>query len=442
MNRRDFLKLSAFAAVGAPFGAKAWEKPQPPFDPNEDWPKEAWENAYRPKDFIYVKPAATLVGDHAVAIIWKTQEIATGWAEVSQDGGATWKRVWSGDDGICDILRTTHIALVEDYDPAKPLKYRVVSRPIAEYSRFGPVRYSGETIPDGKLTGYYIGRGYKPFAKARAEKYTGEEFVEEGEVGAIDAVEIAMFTDVHHSIPYYPKLLKAVPENLSLAVFAGDICDFSRSAPDFEKHLMAPMSYLSRTKKCLVRFVRGNHETMGLYAAHVRTHVALQDNAFYGALTIGDTRFVFLDTGNESHAAKRLDPDDFFRMPAYFAQENAWLRREVASADWKNAKRRIAFAHIPPSYAVEGGRCAEITEMYRTLGDAGLTLLCAGHVHDGSFVPPEAGRPFPMAIGGGPYDKRGKFNSIATVTRVTVKKDALTVRQYDLNGDEVFNVNV
>ena len=463
MDRRSFLKMSFFAAAGAPGVAKAWEKPLPAFDPSEDWPQESWEDAYAPGDFIYVKPTVTPIGERKVAIIWKTREIATGWALVSQDGGATWTKVWSGDDGICDTLRTTHIAVFEDYDSAKPLKYRAVSRPIAEYGRFGQVRYSGETIVDGKLSGYYIGKGYRPFAKARAEKYTGEEFVEEGEIAALDpnALEIVMFNDVHHAIPFYPKLLKSVPSRLSLAVFAGDICDHARSTEDFDKHLMAPMAYLSRHTQCLTRFVRGNHETMGLYAPHVRNHVALQDNAFYGAVTLGGTRIVFLDTGNDVHDNGRPDPDCYYRMEPYFAQENAWLKREVASAEWRNAKTRIAFAHIPPTYAKPDAKIdaktgkprpcytagAPIGEMYRTLGDAGLSLLCAGHMHDAAWIGPAEGRPFPMAIGGGPSDKRGNHGiGIATVTRLTIKNHALggdiDVVQTDLNGEEVFRVGL
>ena len=452
MNRREFLKLSAMFAAGAPLGASAWEKPKPPFDPSEGWQHEAWENAYRPDDFIYVKPTVTPVGDHEAAIIWKTREIATGWAEVSQDGGTTWKKVWSGEDGICDTLRTTHIALVEDYDPSKPLKYRAVSRPIAEYGRFGQVRYSGEMIPDGNLQGYYIGKGYRPFAKARAEKYTGEEFVEEGEVAAInpESMDIVMFNDVHHSISFYPKLLKNVPKTLSLAVFAGDICDHARSKEDFDKHLMAPLAYLTRTTHCLSRFVRGNHETMGLYAPHVRNHFALQDNAFYGAVTLGDTRIVFLDTGNDVHDNGRPDPDRYYRMEPYFAKELAWLKREVASPEWKNAKRRIGFAHIPPTYAKAGAKRPSytdgepLTRIYQTLGEANLTLMCAGHMHDAAFIEPAEERPYPLVIGGGPAEKRGKNGSVgnATATHVNIGKSAITIRQTDLNGEEVFTKQV
>ena len=43
-----------------------------------------------------------------------------------------------------------------------------------------------------------------------------------------------------------------------------------------------------------------------------------------------------------------------------------------------------------PSYTAGEG----ISEMYRTLGGAGLTLLCAGHMHDAAWIAPAEGRPF------------------------------------------------
>lgn len=461
MNRREFLKTSLLAAAGAPLGAKAWEKAKPPFDPSEDWPRQDWLDGYRWNDFIHVKPSAQLVDAHTVALVWRTRDIATGWAFVSQDGGATWRRVWSQTDGICDINTTFHQAVFRDYDPTKPLQYRVASRPIADRSRWGNVRYSGETLPEGALAGYYIDqKAYKALVAQRKEKYQGEEFVEEGAVAAIDPGDftVAMLNDIHHGIPRYPKLLDLAPEKLALIAFCGDICDHSRSTEDFDCFLAAPMSYASRRCHALTRFVRGNHETMGLYAGEVRRHCALQENALYGATTIGDTRLVFLDTGNVGADDEFAWTQNYYGMDEYIAREADWLKREVVSPEWKRAKRRIAFAHIPPNLyrdVSEGKgkdrktvrRRAEnrMNGLYEAFSDAGLTLLLAGHNHTPLFIPASAEYPYPMAIGGGPSDskdKKGGLGSISTLTAANVTAKGVRVTQKTLEGELVFDVTV
>ena len=104
---------------------------------------------------------------------------------------------------------------------------------------------------------------------------------------------------------------------------------------------------------------------------------------------------------------------------------------------------------IPPTYSKPGAKRPSytagegISEMYRSLGGAGLTLLCAGHMHDAAWIAPAEGRPFPMAIGGGPYEKCGKHGvDIATVTHVRVTPGAVKVRQTDLNCRELLVTEV
>lgn len=432
------MKRAAFAAAGAPLVAKAWEKPMPALGPSETWTEEAWENAYAPKDFIFVKPSVQLIGADKVGIFWKTKEIATGWADVSQDSGATWRKVWSSIDGIRDINTRTHLAVVEGYDMTKPLKYRAISRPIAEFGRFGHMRFAGEELDPGSLQGYYVKqKEYRQQLKTRNEKYSGEEYVEEGEIAAIrpDQFDIVMLNDVHHGLSFYPKLLDYAPKNVALTVFAGDILDHSRSEQDFDKFLDSAMAYAGRRTGCLTRFARGNHETMGLYAPFVRNHVALQDNALYGAVTVGDTRLLFLDTGNEGTDEGLNNWND---MDRHIAVERRWLDREIASPEWKGARRRIAFAHIPPDYG-KLKRSARIASLYEPLAAANLTLLCAGHEHDGHFEEPGEGRPYPMVIGGGPYkERKGGANCIATVSAVSVKSSFIELVQTNLDGQEIF----
>ena len=441
MNRREFLKIGALAAAGAPLGAKAWDKPMPFLDPSEDWMTQDWEDAYVWKDFIFVKPSVQPIGDGQVALQWVTREMATSWAEVSQDGGRTWTRIWGERDGIRDVFTRRHLAVVENYDLTRALKYRVVARPISEASQWGNVRYAGENLAPGSLQGYYIkAKEYKELVRRRKESgYEGEAYTAEGEIAAIapSGFDVAMVNDVHHNIPFYPDFLKCMSDKTALAVFAGDICDHARSPDDFDKHLMAPMAYLSMHRHCLVKYVRGNHETMGPYARNVRDHIALENDAFYGAMTIGETRLVFLDTGNVGADDEFSWTQFYYGMDHYFRREIAWLRDETASSAWKGARYRIAFAHIPPE------RQTRVNWLYDVLNGANLSLLMAGHEHYAHFEPSRGGTPYPLVIGGGPTRDHGKRGEpIATVSTLSVRPEGLSVVQTGIDGKEIFREKI
>lgn len=444
MNRRGFLKGVALAAMGTPFGAAAWDRPVPPLGEAEDWYKQTFlDGAYKWDEFIHVKPFVQPIGERTLSIMWQTRYAAYAWMMVSQDEGATWRRVWSQKDGIRDVNTTFHEAVVADWDPSKKLLYRVVARPIEMRSQWGNVKFFGEDLPNKALQGYYIDqKAWKALVKDRKENgYKGEEFSEEGVLKPIDPEDfsLVMFNDVHHGNPRYPKLIGHAPENTALAFFCGDICDHARSEEDFNCFLSAPMSYVSRKLKCGVRFSRGNHETMGLYAPFVRRHVATPGGRLYDAFSIGGTRILNLDTGEVGSDDGFDWTQNYYGMDEYFAEERAWIEREVASGEWKGAKKRIVFAHIPPD-----GK-TRVKELYAPLAAAGVTLLMCGHVHDGKFHAPCEARPYPMVTGGGPYDKPHKnpeINQLATISTARITSSGVKVAQRDLNGHEIFQTNL
>lgn len=444
MKRRDFLKASVAAAFGAPLVADAWQKPSISSPMQDTWFNELWRDIYNPKEFICVKPAVHILGTNTLGIWWKTNDIAVGWVDASQDGGKTYRRYWLEVDGVRSTNTCTHVAVIDDYDSSKPLKFRVVSRPIAEFGRFGQVRYKGEEIPGVNLKAYKVGiNAYNKFNRERINKYTGEEHIYEGEVAAInhDEFNVIMFNDIHHSLGLYPELLKYAPKSVALAVFAGDILDHSRSDADFDKHLSSPMAYVGKELKCLTSFARGNHEMMGLYAQFVRNHIPLFDGAFYGAFSIGSTRFAVLDSGMPTNSE---DPMllDRFAMEPYLKRERRWLEGEMASKEWKGAANRVAFAHIPPIGDTQKEYRNIDANLYKVV-ENDLSLLMAGHVHDGRYRKSGSMAKFPVLTGGGPYKTRGaKGNHMATLSVLSVKGASLEVYQIGLDGKENFREKV
>lgn len=444
MKRRDFLKASVAAAFGAPLVADAWQKPSMSRPMQDSWFNEPWQGMYDPNDFICVKPAVHIIGTNRLGVWWKTKDIAVGWVDASQDGGATYRRYWLERDGVRSTNTCTHIAVIDDYDSSKPLKFRAVARPIAEYGRFGQVRYKGETIPGVNLKAYDVGiYAYEKFARERAKRYTGEEYVYEGEVAAVNPGDynVVMFNDIHHTLGFYPELIKYAPKSVAFAVFAGDILDHARSDADFDKHLSAPMAYVGKELRCLTCFSRGNHEMMGVYSRYVRDHIALFDDSFYGAFSIGSVRFAVLDTGVPT---VREDPMllDGYAMGPYLKRERRWLERESASEEWKSAEKRVAFAHIPPYPDTAKEYRSINSEIYKVV-ENDLSLLMAGHLHNGRYHKPGTMAKFPVVVGGGPYRTRSaKGNRIATMSVLSVKGDSLEVYQVGLDGKESFRMKI
>lgn len=441
MDRRKFLKFSALAACGAPLAADAWEKPRPILSAAETWVDEPWKDVYLPDEFITVKPSVHRVGTDSLAFWWRTADIATGWVEVSQDGGATWRKCWYENDGIRSSNTTFHMAVMDGYDCTKPLKYRAVSRPIAEFARFGQVRYSGETIPGVKLDVYRVSYKYRGFNLARSKNYTGEVHVAEGEILPIDPenFKIVMLNNIHHQHKTLEVLLERVPENPALVVFNGSIIDFMRSEEDMNRYLNAPLAYYCRHLKCPVRFIRGLRETMGPYARYLRKHIPLQDNAFYGAFSIGRTRLLMMDTPRQSFK-EELEGESFVAMRELYARQNRFLLGEVAGDDWKKASRRIAFS----VYSPETGEAARDSEFNKLLFDPigkDLSLLMAAGSPLGvrKFIPAGGIARYPVAVGGGKRNKNPvKGDPLAAVTVLSVRKDSCEVTQIDCAGEEVY----
>ena len=131
----------------------------------------------------------------------------------------------------------------------------------------------------------------------------------------------------------------------------------------------------------------------------MRNYLALKSSRYYGATTISGVRFVFIDTGEDNEDG-HWAYSGLVDFDGYLARECEWLRKEVASADWKNARARIVLRHIPPSIKKT---CHErLAALDGILANAGVTLTMGAHWHNWRWHPSVPERPYPMIVGGGP----------------------------------------
>jgi 2',3'-cyclic-nucleotide 2'-phosphodiesterase (5'-nucleotidase family) len=182
--------------------------------------------------------------------------------------------------------------------------------------------------------------------------------------------------------------------------------------------------------------VRGNHETRGKFARDLKSYLALPGGRFYYAFSHGGVRFVVLDTGEDKEDT-HWAYSGLTSFEAYRQAQAAWLKQEVQTPEFKNARFRILVAHMPffgneRTRASGAGQASCRENFGPILNEAGIDLHIAGHTHRVDWVAPADGaNRFPIVVGG------GSAAGTNTLTRVTVSGDALAIVQTTDEGKVV-----
>jgi len=412
MKRREFL-FGSLAAAAVP-SLPAEEKKA------EEKPLSEVESFAMPREGLFsVKPHLQLLGERSAAIVWMTAKKATGFVEWSQDGGATWTTTWTEEDGLLDAGCTLHRTVLTGFDPSKPVKFRVCSK---ENPWIFP---------------------YRAEFKGEVQKLAGELAPI---LPADGKVTFALFNDVHQRLATYPELLAHLKEPVNFTVFAGDIANYVDNEREIARNLLAPLAYVSDRTHAAMWYLRGNHETRGGFSRKLRDYMALPDGHFYGAVTLGAARLVFIDTGEDKDNTHK-EYAGLVDFDQYLERQMAWLRDEFASAAWKDAKHRIAVMHIPPAGVkrLDGSTwnppTKRMQKLSQLLAEANLTVAFGAHLHRSANDDANAKHPYPVIVGGGasplPEEKR-KWYGDPTVTVCTYDANGLVIVQTNIRGEKLF----
>jgi len=153
-----------------------------------------------------------------------------------------------------------------------------------------------------------------------------------------------------------------------------------------------------------LNFIMGNHEWRGdfsssmayLFDTNLLDYTADPNQQRYeNAFTHGNVRFVYMDCGEDGEKNLTLF------SPMREIQLN-WLKTEIASPEFQNARWRVLLIHIPLTGTgwVDGS-----AEYWRqTIIDAKpeFDVMFAGHVHQPKITPANSEYPFPVLWTGGP----------------------------------------
>ncbi|MBO4945157.1 MAG: metallophosphoesterase [Muribaculaceae bacterium] len=350
---------------------------------------------------ISVKPYLQNPVDGGITVMWQTSVPAEGFVEYGTDPAAM-KRARTLLDGQAD-WGTMHKVRLEGLTPGQKYYYRVASREILEYGAY-----------------------HKTFGDSAVSEL--KSFV----LPAKDQKDFTaiIFNDIHQHSATYRGLLKqigGVPYDF--VVFNGDVIDDPVNhdqATRFLKELNEGAGADSKP----VFYIRGNHEIRGAYSVGLRDLFDYVGGKPYSAFSWGDTRFVILDCGEDKPDSTWVyyGMNDFTKLRK---DQVEFLKKELASKEFKKAKRRVLLHHAP-IYGL-GEYYNPCLELWGPLlKNAPFDVSVNAHTHRFAYHPRGTqGNSYPVVIGGG-YRPEG-----ATVMILSKKGDNLTLKVLDINGKEL-----
>jgi acid phosphatase type 7 len=293
-----------------------------------------------------------------VTIIWTTNKPAV--PGVYLTGGKYVNRfIRNSHDGIIDGGGILHKVRIDGLEPGNTYKYSINSVQILKYQAYKI--YYGDTLA------------------RRAESFTTPALKSE-------KVNFTVLNDVHENSGKMASYLKKGDKNIQdLYIFNGDMVDYLQNTTQlFTGFIDTAVSYFA-TKKPFY-YLRGNHETRGFEARDLKNYFDYKDNSFYYSFDYGPVHFVILDCGEDKPDNSRY----YYGLADYDSYREAeleWLKKEVKSDSFRDAKQRIVMIHMPIiKEEKQGSGMKFLADNFGpVLQGAGVNLMISGHTHRNSF---------------------------------------------------------
>ncbi len=254
-----------------------------------------------------------------------------------------------------------------------------------------------------------------------------------------------IFNDLHQNTTAMEALMEVVRSRnikYNIVFFNGDCID----DPVDEDQAITTMHSLNSvvgSTSTPVIYMRGNHEIRNAYSVELTKLFDYVGGQSYGAMSIGDTRIVMLDCGEDK-------PDDhwvYYGMndfTGFRAEQLAFLKLEHKSKNFINAKKRILIHHIPLWGLIEDEPNNNFNPCLELWGDElskqPYDISINAHTHRAKlYKKGEIKNPFPIAIGGG--CGRSKMDG-SSVIHLSKRNNNLSVCCYNHKGDVLWQTNL
>lgn len=347
-------------------------------------------------------------GADEMTVMWMTHVPCRSWVEYGTDT-TNLTRARSFIEGEMVANNKLNRIRLEGLHPGTRYYYRVVSQEITLYRAYH--KEFGDTI-------------YSPFHSFRTLDEKAENFT------------VAIFNDLHKNYRLFDKLSAQIKDaNCDLVIFNGDCIDDAEN----EEAIVGTIDYYGRkygSESIPSIYLRGNHETRGEYSVLLWDYLGRTGgDRTYGSFTLGDTRFVLMDAGEDKPDTHPVyyDMNDF---TGYRMEQAAFLTREIASKPFKKASKRVLIHHIPIYGQTDSyNPCLEIWGP--VMDKARFDICLNAHTHRYNHLSKgEAGNPFPVVVGG------GNGEETATFALLQKRGKALTLTVYDTAGNVKITLNL
>lgn len=248
---------------------------------------------------------------------------------------------------------------------------------------------------------------------------------------------VLVFNDIHDNYALFDKLYAQVKDTgYEAVIFNGDCIADVQS----ESVAVKSISHYCRTvggNNIPTIFIRGNHETRGAYSMFLWNLLEKKGGSHtYGGFNLGDTRFVLLDCGEDKRDDHWVyyDMNDFTQ---YRLDQAEYLKKEIASKEFKAANKHILIHHIPIYGRNQDpyNPCRDLWE--GILSKASFNISLNAHTHKFEYIPKgENGNNYPVMIGGGPSEKG------ATVAILQKKGNKLTMKVLNTTGETLLDLDL
>lgn len=360
------------------------------------------------KELLYHEPYLQHLTENGVTVMYQTRALAHSWVEYGTDTTSlkSARQLSGGQEVVHDV---EHKVRLDGLVPGTTYYYRVCVKEIVNSEAYS------KTFGNTYRTHFY--------------RFT---------VPAVDTKNFTalIFDDMHLNEPVMQKMSKlaaGIPHDF--VVFNGDCLPEPRNR-DHAMQIVHRLADLFNGAEIPCDFLRGNHEIRNNYSSGMLSLFDTPGGETYHAFSWGDTRFVMLDCGED----KADDSWVYYGLNDFtkFRQDQAeFLKKEIASKEYKKASRHVLMHHIPLWYGsreATGGDlsipCRDLWLPY--LEKAGIDVSINGHTHRSAvYEKGELGNPYPVVVGGGPSEKSARM--------LVLRKEGKTLSLSILNieGEEI-----
>ena len=319
----------------------------------------------------------------AVTIVWATNKPALSWVELAPDNDESFyatkhPQFYEIEAGRKQARKILHKVRLTNLGVGTNYRYRVFSKEVLSWGSDNQIKYGATAATN-------------VYQKKPLHFRTFRDKAED--------ISFIVLNDIHGKSDFMKDLCKDIDfKSLDFVMQNGDMANSIESEEQiFTDFIDASVDLFASETPFM--YCRGNHETRGKYADSLLEYLPTSDQRFYHLYTIGDVAFLVLD-GGEDKPDTDIEYSGISAFDQYREEQAKWLTKAIETPEFKNAKSRIVFLHIPPMVGSWHGAKHLMELFIPILNNANIDVMFSGHTHNYSFQPVSNQVHFPTVVNG------------------------------------------